>query len=60
MRRFLLTLAVLVVFRWVDAAGTIGFADDLKRVPEPYRATAERLEIEGGLDAYYRFTPASQ
>ena len=60
MRRLLLTLALFVCFRWVDASGTIGFADDLTRVPERYRASAERVVIEGGLDAYGRFTPSSQ
>lgn len=52
------TFAVFVFFRWVTVDGGIGFADDLKRVPEAYRASAERVEIEGGLDTYRKFTPA--
>lgn len=60
MRRLLTVLSLFVVFRWVDASGTIGFTDELKRVPERYRATVERVEIEGGLDAYERFTPVAR
>lgn len=53
----LVAIALFVCFRWVTVDGTVSFTDDLKRVPERYRASAERVEFEDGLDGYARFTP---
>lgn len=59
-RKITALFALFVCFRWIDAAGTLNFTDMLERVPEAYRAQAERVEIEGGLGAYPKFTPAGQ
>lgn len=50
--------ALFVCFRWVTDAGVVSFTDEEKRIPERYKATAERLEFEHGLDGYERFTPS--
>lgn len=60
MKKHLVAITLFVCFRWITVDGTVAFADDLKRVPERYRASAERVEFEHGLDGYARFTPAHQ
>jgi len=55
-----LLLALFIFFRWVSPTGAISFTDELSRVPEAHRASAEMVEIEGGLDTYGKFTPAQQ
>jgi len=44
------------LYRWKAADGSIAYADDLKRVPERYRAKAEALTSDG-LGSYQRYTP---
>jgi hypothetical protein len=44
------------LYRWETEDGGIAFADDLKRIPERYRAKAEPVAMEG-LSAYERYTP---
>ena len=55
----MLTLAILIAFAWTDANGTPCWSDDLRRVPEVYRAEARQVEI-GALQDYPRFTPVPQ
>jgi hypothetical protein len=45
------------LYRWTDADGVVSYSDELKRVPEAYRATAERVQT-GDLASYERYTPA--
>lgn len=44
------------MYRWETENGTLAYADDVKRIPERYRAQAEALAAES-LDGYSRFTP---
>ena len=44
------------LYRWETEKGTLAYADDVKRIPERYRAQAEALAAES-LDGYSRFTP---
>jgi len=44
------------LYRWKTKDGTLAFADDVKRIPERYRAHAEEIQTEG-LDGYGRLTP---
>ncbi len=45
-----------VVFKYVDSSGTLSFTDDENRVPEMYKAKAEKVTL-GELEDYDRFTP---
>lgn len=45
------------LYRWETADGTIAFADQVKRIPERYRAQATEIQTQGSLDDYDRFTP---
>lgn len=45
-----------VVFKYVDSSGTLSFTDDENRVPEMYKAKAEKVTL-GALEDYERFTP---
>ncbi|KKN46628.1 hypothetical protein LCGC14_0671330 [marine sediment metagenome] len=45
-----------VVFKYVDSSGTLSFTDDENRVPEMYKAKAEKATL-GELEDYDRFTP---
>lgn len=45
-----------VVFKYVDSSGTLSFTDDENRVPEMYKAKAEKATL-GALEDYDRFTP---
>ena len=51
-----LPAAAETLYHWRSEDGAYAFADDLKRVPERYRAQVEVRESET-LDAYARFTP---
>lgn len=44
------------LYKWTGADGSVAFTDDAKRVPERYRAQAEKIETSG-LDRYSRYTP---
>lgn len=44
------------MYRWETENGTLAFADDVKRIPDRYRAKAEAIVSEN-LDGYSRFTP---
>lgn len=44
------------LYSWETEDGTVAYADDWKRVPERYRATAEKRQSES-LDGYARYTP---
>jgi len=46
----------VTLYRWKSDDGSISYTDDLKRVPERYRAKAEEIQSEG-LEGYARFTP---
>lgn len=45
-----------VAYKFVDRDGVVNFTDELKRVPEAYKASAEKIEL-GALADYERFTP---
>ncbi len=47
------------LYRWETENGTLAFADDVKRIPDRYRATAQAIAPES-LDGYSRFTPTDQ
>jgi hypothetical protein len=36
--------ALATIYQWTDEHGTVGFTDDLQRVPPEYRKSAKRLE----------------
>ena len=44
------------MYRWETESGTLAYADDVKRIPDRYRAKAEAIVSEN-LDGYSRFTP---
>jgi hypothetical protein len=44
------------MYRWKSDDGSISYTEDLKRVPERYRAKAEEITTDG-LASYPRFTP---
>lgn len=44
------------LYKWTAEDGSTAFTDDLKRIPERYRAQAKALET-GGLTTYERFSP---
>jgi hypothetical protein len=45
------------LYRWTNADGVIAFSDDLKRIPEAYRASATLVQTSS-LASYPRYTPA--
>jgi preprotein translocase subunit SecD len=45
------------LYRWTNADGVVSFSDDLKRIPEAYRASAVAVKGED-LAGYKQFTPA--
>jgi len=45
------------LYRWTNADGVVAYADELKRVPEAYRASAEPVKTSS-LSSYKQFTPA--
>jgi hypothetical protein len=45
------------VYRWTADDGSVAFADDLKKVPSQYRASAKVVRT-GDLGSYARYTPA--
>ena len=45
------------LYRWTNADGVVSFSDDLKRIPEAYRASAVALKT-ASLASYARYTPA--
>jgi hypothetical protein len=45
------------LYRWTNADGVVSYADELKRVPEAYRASAEPVKT-ASLSSYKQFTPA--
>jgi hypothetical protein len=45
------------LYRWTDADGVVSFSDDLKRIPESYRASAVVVK-RASLASYARYTPA--
>lgn len=45
------------LYRWTNADGVIAFSDDLKRIPEAYRASAVPVKT-ASLASYKRYTPA--
>jgi hypothetical protein len=47
-----------VVFKYVDSSGALSFTDDENRVPEMYKAKAEKVTL-GALEDYERFTAVS-
>ena len=46
-----------VLYRWTNADGVVSFSDDLKRIPEAYRASASVVKTSS-LASYKRYTPA--
>lgn len=44
------------LYRWTTEDGTVAYADDVKRIPERYRARAETV-MTRGLEGYGRLTP---
>lgn len=44
------------LFKWTGPDGGVSYTDDLKRVPEQHRASAERVKTSG-LGSYERYTP---
>jgi hypothetical protein len=45
------------IYRWTNADGVVAYSDDLKRIPEAYRASAVAVK-RGSLASYERYTPA--
>lgn len=45
------------VYSWTTDDGVASFTEDARRIPERYRASAQRRQLNG-LDRYDRFTPA--
>jgi hypothetical protein len=45
------------LYRWTTSDGTVAYSDDVKRVPQAYRARATRTTVDE-LESYGRFTPA--
>ena len=45
------------LYRWTNSDGVVAFSDEMKRIPEAYRAGAVRIETSS-LASYKRFTPA--
>jgi hypothetical protein len=45
------------LYRWTNSDGVIAFSDEMKRIPEAYRASAVRVETSN-LASYKRFTSA--
>jgi hypothetical protein len=45
------------LYRWKNADGVISYSDDLKRIPEAFRAEAVRIP-ERDLASYERYTPS--
>jgi hypothetical protein len=45
------------VYRWTADDGSVAFADDAKKIPSQYRASA-KLVRTGALGGYARYTPA--
>jgi hypothetical protein len=45
------------VWRWTANDGSVAFTDDVKRIPEQYRASAKVVRT-GDLGSYARYTPA--
>jgi hypothetical protein len=45
------------VYRWTADDGSVAFADDAKKIPSQYRASAKVVRT-GDLDGYGRYTPA--
>jgi hypothetical protein len=45
------------LYRWTNADGVVSFSDDVKRIPEAYRASAVVVKTSS-LASYERFTPA--
>jgi len=45
------------LYRWTNADGVVAYADELKRVPEAYRAGATPVKTSS-LSSYKQFTPA--
>jgi hypothetical protein len=46
------------LYRWTNADGVVAFSDELKRIPEAYRASAVKIET-ADLTSYTRYTPAN-
>lgn len=44
------------LYRWTTESGSLAFADDPRRIPERYRASAEEIQTDG-LTGYDRLTP---
>jgi hypothetical protein len=45
------------LYRWTNSDGVVAFSDDLKRIPEAYRASALPVKT-ASLATYKRYTPA--
>lgn len=45
------------MYRWTNADGVVSFSDDVKRIPEAYRASAVAVK-PASLASYKRYTPA--
>jgi len=45
------------LYRWTNADGVVSYSDELKRVPEAFRASAEPVKTSS-LATYKQFTPA--
>jgi hypothetical protein len=46
-----------MLYRWTTEDGSVAFTDDAKRVPERYRAAAQKVQTRG-LSSYARYSPA--
>ena len=47
------------LYKWTGPDGGVSYTDDLKRVPQQYRASAVTMKTKG-LDSYQRFTPETE
>jgi hypothetical protein len=45
------------IYRWTNADGVVAYSDELKRIPEAYRASAVAVK-PSNLASYARYTPA--
>jgi hypothetical protein len=45
------------IYRWTNADGVVAYSDELKRIPEAYRASAVAVK-PSSLASYARYTPA--
>lgn len=47
------------LYRWTNADGVVAYSDELKRIPEAFRASAVKVQT-GSLRGYKHYTPAER